>query len=499
MRCRRPVVTSSSRTVLAVASIVLGLSPAAASARALGGEGIAPRAVHARTLADAASTGTRADRTVAPAALYAAIAAASRPIPSFSRQTGLACSACHYQFPQLTPFGRAFKLNGYTLKAIPVIGQPGDTTQHKSLELLTIPPLSAMVVASVTQTNKAQPGTQNGTAAFPDQLSVFLGGEITPNVGTFAQLTYSAADGALGVDNVDIRYANHRTVGDRQLLYGVTLHNNPTVQDVWNTVPAWGYPYMSSGSAPSPIASTLVDGGLGQQVVGLGAYTLFDGVVYAELTGYRSAQQGSAMPLDSTASLVVSGTIPYWRVALQHESKARSMMIGTYGLVARVYPGGVSGPTNHYSDVAVDAQLEQRNGPATWIGHASFIHERQQLDASVAAGNATSVRQTLSTARASIGYLPNLRSALTLAWFETSGTSDLALYPAAPVVGSTAGRPNTSGFVGEMNYNAWQNTRLGLQYAAYAKFNGASNAYDVPGGRRAADNNTLYAYVWLAF
>ena len=34
-------------------------------------------------------------------------------IPAFSRQTGLACSACHYQFPQLTPFGRQFKLNGY--------------------------------------------------------------------------------------------------------------------------------------------------------------------------------------------------------------------------------------------------------------------------------------------------------------------------------------------------------------------------------------------------
>ena len=36
-------------------------------------------------------------------------------IPSYARQTGLACSSCHYSFPELTPFGRNFKLNGYTM------------------------------------------------------------------------------------------------------------------------------------------------------------------------------------------------------------------------------------------------------------------------------------------------------------------------------------------------------------------------------------------------
>src|ERR1051326_959136 len=48
-------------------------------------------------------------------ALRSYIAAYSGGVPSFARQTGLACSACHYQFLQLTPFGRKFKLNGYTL------------------------------------------------------------------------------------------------------------------------------------------------------------------------------------------------------------------------------------------------------------------------------------------------------------------------------------------------------------------------------------------------
>ncbi|MEJ2687039.1 MAG: cytochrome C, partial [Gammaproteobacteria bacterium] len=44
-------------------------------------------------------------------------------VPSFARQTGLACMACHTVFPELTPFGRTFKLNGYTLTGIQQIEQ----------------------------------------------------------------------------------------------------------------------------------------------------------------------------------------------------------------------------------------------------------------------------------------------------------------------------------------------------------------------------------------
>ena len=43
---------------------------------------------------------------------YVAAHTAAGHLPSYARQTGLACSACHYQFLTLTPFGRKFKLNG---------------------------------------------------------------------------------------------------------------------------------------------------------------------------------------------------------------------------------------------------------------------------------------------------------------------------------------------------------------------------------------------------
>jgi hypothetical protein len=450
-------------------------------------------------------SGMHASQIVAPRGFFAALAVATHAnvmVPSFSRQTKLACSACHYQFPQLTPFGRLFKLNGYTLTGLSTIGEPMDTAGGpQSLKLSPIPPVAAMVVASFTNTRVAQPGLQNNTASFPQQASIFFAGQITPNVGAFAQFTYSAVDGKIGIDNVDMRYATHTMLGDRDVLLGVTLHNNPTVQDVWNTTPAWSYPFMGSDVAPSPIAGTLIDGALAQQVVGLGMYTLFDNLLYAEATAYRSAPQGSPMPLDSTATNVTNGVIPYWRLALQHQAASTYMMLGTYGFSANLYPQGVSGKTNRYTDIAVDAQVEHRMGTANLIGRATYIHEQQHLDAFRAQdpAGAAELQPTLSTVRASVSFLPSERYSVNIGYFQTMGTRDTVLFAPSSVTGSRTGNPNTAGETGEVTFNAWENTRFGLQYVVYSKFNGASTAYDVLGGRQASDNNTLYLYTWLAF
>jgi len=431
--------------------------------------------------------GISADHAVAPASLNAALARLF--VPSFSRQTGLACSACHYQFPQLTPFGRLFKLNGYTLTSLSTIGQPGDSTGRESLKLATIPPLAAMVVTGLTQTARAQPGTQNGTVSFPQQLSLFVAGQITPNVGIFTQFTYAAADAAIGIDNVDLRWAKHASIADRDLLFGLTLHNNPTVQDVWNT-----------DVAPSPAASTLIDGGLGQQVAGLGAYSLYNSTLYTELTAYRSAPQGATEPLDGTATNVTKGVIPYWRVALQHAWPSTYGMVGTYGFAAHVFPQGVSGPTNNYTDAAVDAQIEHKAKVGMWIGRAAFIHESQTLSAFLAAAppEAANLHETLSTLRTNLTFEPSLRYALTAGYFQTTGTSDAVIFAPASVTGSRTGSPNSRGEIGELAVNPWQNTRFGLQYIVYNLFNGSSSDYDA-GGRKATDNNTLFAYLWVAF
>lgn len=67
-----------------------------------------------------------------------------------------------------------------------------------------------------------------------------------------------------------------------------------------------------------------------------------------------------------------------------------------------------------------------------------------------------------------------------------------------PVEGNVSGRPETKGYVLEMNYLQRQHVKLALQYTAYTRFNGRSENYD-GFGRDAADNNTVYLLGWVMF
>ncbi|HEX6536159.1 MAG TPA: hypothetical protein VF041_16305 [Gemmatimonadaceae bacterium] len=439
----------------------------------------------------------RASRAVFPAS-EAIRALRARAIPGFSRQTKLACNVCHYGFPELTPFGRLFKLNGYTLTGLETI--EARDSARESLKLAPFPPVSAMAIASVTHTGASVPGTQNNTAVFPDELSLFVAGELTPKLGAFVQLTYSAADAAVALDNTEFRFADRTRLFSKELLYGITLHNNPTMQDVWNTAPAWGFPFTSSGTAPTPMAGATIDDALGQQVLGLGAYAFWHDWIYAEFTAYRSAQQGVTMPLGADAAGVARHVIPYWRLAIQHQFGASYLMLGTFGLVAHLYPGGVTGPTDRYADVAADAQFERRIGRGVVIGRSTYIHESRTLDGLVAQDTPGAARRhgTLDVFRVSASYMPSLRLDISAGYFDTGGSRDAILYPAGDITGSATGSPSSNGGVGEVDFNAWQNARLGAQYVAYRKFNGASRSYD-GAGRSASDNDTLFLFVWLAF
>jgi len=436
----------------------------------------------------------RGDGLADRARVYASSYGTSRSlIPPYSRQTGLACSACHYQFLSLTPFGREFKQNGYTMTA----QKPIEDAKNGKLSLSPFAGLGTMVQASYTGVSKAVPGTQNHSVAFPQQLSVFLAGKITSKVGIFSQVTYSGADGSVGIDNIDLRYANQTDLGSTALTYGFTLNNNPTISDLWNTTPAWGFPYAASDVAPTGAAATLIDGALAQDALGLTGYALVGGTVYGEFGVYRSAHQGQGAA-DSSSVNTIDGAAPYWRLSLQKKWDKTYLMVGTYGLHAALFPTGIAGSTDKLTDVGVDAQWEQQVGSGNLVARGTYIHESRTLDGSVAAGAAASASGNLSTERINASYYPNQVVGLTLGLFQTTGSQDALLYAPGPVTGSQLNDPKTSGFVGEVDFNAWQNTRLGLQYTAYGNFNGANNNYD-GAGRNASDNNTLYLLVWVVF
>src|SRR5215469_6586433 len=231
---------------------------------------------------------------LAAAASLAAVSPA-RAVPSFARQTGMACEACHTVYPELTHFGRVFKANGYILSNVK---QVRDVTGQKEelLSLAQMVPLSIMAQISYSQMKTSVPDlsaagapgvAQNGTAGFPQQLSLFYAGKIAPNFGAFFQLTYANDSGTIGIDNTDLRFADTLALSDdRPLTYGVSLNNNPTVQDLWNTTPAWGYPYTASNAVVSPLAGTAIDGAFAQDVAGVTAYLFWNESLYAEFGGY---------------------------------------------------------------------------------------------------------------------------------------------------------------------------------------------------------------------
>ena len=338
----------------------------------------------------------------------------------------------------------------------------------------------------------------------PQQASLFYGGKIYDHIGAFSQLTYDGVGNNLFLDNTDIRYANNVTLGGTRLVYGVTLNNNPTVQDVWNTTPAWRFPWAASAVANTPAASPVIDGVLAQQVGGIGVYGFWNNLLYGEIALYRSNRKGLTRPLSAGTSVspVTNNAVPYWRLALQHQWGVHSFAVGTYGMVTDIYPGdATSGPINRFIDTGFDAQYQYISRKHIFSVQSTFIHENQMWNASFPLGDTSNRSDFLNTFRANANYYYRSRFGIiggTLGYFTTTGTTDPALYAPQETTGSQTGSPSSNGFILEADYMPWEKWKFSLQYTIYNKFNGAHTNYD-GFGTSASDNNTLYALVWIAF
>lgn len=413
----------------------------------------------------------------------------------YARQTGMNCAACHSggQYPELNRFGREFKLMGYTLGT------------RQSI------PLAAMLQGGLTKiknyNGSADPSTDfsHDNSFQLQQASLFTGGKITDNIGAFIQWTYDGVGHHSQMDNVDLRFADKTTVGGKNLIYGISLNNNPSVQDPYNTTPAWKFPTAGPGGAFQDYGSpTLIDGGLAQLVVGAGAYVDWNNLVYAELSGYQTADGAFSFMRaggDTVANrFPVKGTNPYWRLALHGDSGPHSWEVGTYGMVADAYSDmtDANSPTNRYKDHAIDGQYQFTDGLNHWTAQATWIHEKIDWYAdAVANGVVSNNSDTLNTKRIKGSYFHNNKVGGSVAYFSTTGSQDAVFY-----AGNTSMTPDTSGYILEVSYLPIEKIRLALQYTAYNKFNGSSSNYDASGtftGRNASDNNTWFLSTWFQF
>ena len=143
-----------------------------------------------------------------------ALAPEASAVPSFARQTGMACFACHSQhFPVLNSFGRAFKAGGYTL-----MGAQGKVEGDH----LSIP--DALNASMILKLRYQKDNTANGQAAVPaatptlaqpadplnpnnlgngqlqlnDEFALFFGGRVADNVGFLLEGNLMGASLAAG-------------------------------------------------------------------------------------------------------------------------------------------------------------------------------------------------------------------------------------------------------------------------------------------------------------
>ena len=441
-------------------------------------------------------------------------------VPSYARQTGQPCSTCHTAFPELTPFGRQFKLMGYTSGGT----RCGDGSA-KSDE--TQVPLSVMAWPATFTSYKnknanptSPPNSINDNDWIPGQFSLFVAGQLWCDVGIFQQMTYDRPGNAFSWDNTDIRYAKTGVIEGTSIVYGITANNNPTVQDVWNSTPAWAFPFITSEVAPTPAASTMLGGtAWAGQVSGVGGYVWIDNSIYIELTAYGALSPRLLTDLGANpAANRFPDAAPYWRVAYEKTWDKNSLMFGTFGMYANQQltngalgfagsPNAIAiGPTDPTIDVGVDSQYQWIGEEHVFTVRASYIWENKSNAAEIAAGTPANLNDQLKDLNVNASYIYDRTISFTVGRFETWGTTDAAIYTSSP-----NGKPNSSGWNFDLAYLPfsnegphlwpWFNARIGVLYTHYDVFNGTPGLAPAANGTpvKASGNDTVFLYSWLMF
>jgi len=158
--------------------------------------------------------------------LLAVLAASSSPslaIPAFARKYHTSCQTCHIAFPALTPFGEAFRLNGYRF---PEAGDEGVTKEEpvamgsegykklwpRSVWPGTLPghvPLSIVIESEVANDRASKTTEFTGLAG---EAALLAGGTYGEHISFYSEVEFAREDGEVSTEmeriNVQFRPFN---------------------------------------------------------------------------------------------------------------------------------------------------------------------------------------------------------------------------------------------------------------------------------------------------
>ncbi len=443
------------------------------------------------------------------AALVAAAFALCSPrgayaIPSFARQTGLACASCHTVFPHLTPFGRFFKLHGYTMTSAKLIKAlkvyfKNDTTMVKrvALQISHIPMVSVRIASRWND----QAGGGNLVPAGPvtagqgfmstpegyggnDALnivagsSLYIAGEITPNMGSFLEFGgVDDAGGSFGLGMFDLALvSNSQKLVGMDFVYGIRAEDGLGAGDPSNTVGTWG---LNSTLMGLSTHNTLFDAGIammeGGELFGmLGNFN--SGGLYASVGAYRPS-------VDQTMNSYLQGSLAgdgsfdgtngaangYLRLSYYLPPIGNNLYteIGTFGYVGSLNMtatqlSALADPRyiDHYSDYGVDLQAQYIGGKNLVELFALFQDQKDgafygidELTGFPGDGEAVS-RQGLGV-KADYYYDGTIGCYAKYLYQSSAQLKDI----------------NVSGGIIGASYFPWENVNLRLEEALYSRYN----------------------------
>lgn len=416
---------------------------------------------------------------VAPMLAALALAALStgtaQAVPSYTRQTGAECAACHVGAygSRLTPYGIKFKIEGYT-----------DTGSNGKDAV----PLSGRLRLSYILPAQGSSDTRI------DEAAVYLAGRLTDNIGSFIEVRRDdAGNGNVStyLRNLDLRYVRDTKIGGKDALLGLTLNNNPGITDPIDANQAWGFPAISTEGT---LFNPTVAGQPSRRVLGLTAYGFLDNSWYAELGGYRAMSRGlqDKLGLDATANDpgAMDGISPYWRLAYIRDFKTQAFSVGLYGMTADkqltvMSPPGAprvtsrSGPSDSLRDIGVDAMYQYRGDRSNTVQlRANYVDEQRDYGSTPVVFGSTAeangkVREATLVGTYSFNETWSVSAARV--WVKTNqdpvrylngtGDSDINYYELAWV---PFGKENSWG-------TPWANLRVLAAWIQFGKFNGASD------------------------
>ncbi len=236
-------------------------------------------------------------------------------VPSFSRQVGLPCNACHYQyFPKLNAFGRDFKAGGFTQTSQELISDDGI-----SLPMVLNASFFVSIQyykADLKTPNNPKSGAERGEWAVPEEASLYLAGRVGEHVGGLLEIAGKAPD--YGVENLRLVYSTDIS----GMQGGVSFYNTGSMG------PAYGMELWNAGAqmhilpgintmASSATLASMLGGGTASGATAFlkgghffAAFGLWSPIRYVGDTGfdlssyYRLALTGDVAGFDSMIGIV---------------------------------------------------------------------------------------------------------------------------------------------------------------------------------------------------